>query len=275
MRITMAITVTLVSGPRRSGKSTVIRQMIEQCYVGAPHYVRLTRADGDKQKPVCVTVPAEDCGVVSACWVQYDAGKIFELLPEKLAAIHRRDRSSDIIIEADADPSLRYAYPYNARLFVMAAPSSVSELFRTDARAAEALRAALDDTTTFAAEMFGLCGESAVPEDDSHEDRPKLTASQMRRFLRSPLGRDLASRSQLHPAYHGLIESDVILMNTAIGGATPAVDEAKHRIEAITDCLRSGSARRGCVFCCDPQDPRDPLRNRFFDALRRVCTSRQ
>ena len=269
----MGATVTLVSGPRRSGKSTVIREMIDQCYTGAPHYVRLTRADGDKQKPLCVAAPADDCGVVSACWVRYDAGRVFELLPERLAAIHRRHRNSDIVIEADADPSLRYAYPYSARVFVMAAPSSTSELFRSDSRAAEALRAALDDTTTFATEMFGLCCEGAVPEDDSHEERPELTPSQMQRFLCSPLGRDLASRSQLHPAYHGLIESDVILLNTAVGGATPAVDEARHRIEGIVDCLRSGSTRRSCVFCCDPMDPRDPLRNRFFEALRRVCTS--
>lgn len=267
----MALTVTFVSGPRRSGKSTVIRRMIETCYPAAPHYLRLTRAGGDKKKPLCLAAPAEDCGVLSACWLQYEPRKVFEVLPEKLAAIHGKDRCGHVVIEADADPSLRHAYPYSARVFVMPAPSSLGKVFRTTDQAAEALRAALDDTTTFASEMFGLCRESAVPDDDFHEARSDLTPSQMRRFLKSPLGNELATRTQLQPAYHDLVESDVILINTAVGGTTLTVDEAKHRIQAMINCLRVSSDRQGGVFCCDPLDPRDPLASRFFDSLRRIC----
>jgi hypothetical protein len=275
----MALTVSFISGPRRSGKSTIIREMIREFFPVAPHYLRLTAVDGDKRKPTCLSAPPDDCGVASARWLQYQRERIFEVLPEALAQIHRHDRRGCVVIEADADPSLRHAYPYHGRVFVMSAPTSIREVFRSIGQAAEALKEVMEDTTAFASEVFGLLASDPAPDDDPKEPRPALSPAQMRGFLTSPLGDELATRIQLQPAYHGLLDSDVILINAAIGGCTSAVDAVRHRIERILDRLpRRRPGRAGGtteVFCCDPLDPKDPLREPLFRLLQETCAARE
>lgn len=271
----MALTVSFISGPRRSGKSTIIREMIRAFFPVAPHYLRLTAIDGDKRKPACLSAPPEDCGVASARWLQYDRERIFEVLPEALAQIHRHDRRGCVVIEADADPSLRHAYPYHARIFIMPAPTSIRDVFRSTGQAADALKDVLDDTTAFASEVFGLLKSDSAGDDDPKEPRPAITPSQMRGFLSSPLGDELATRIQLQPVYHGLLDCDVIVINAALGACTSVVDDVRHRIERIVDRLRACDRRPTEVFCCDPLDAQDPLRDRLFRLLQETCASRE
>ena len=87
-------------------------------------------------------------------------------------------------------------------------------------RAAEELRRVLDDTAAFASEIFGLFTNREDREPS--EPRPELSATQMRGFLYSPLGDELATRIQLLQPYHGLVESDVIVVNTQTGERTGA-----------------------------------------------------
>ncbi len=270
----MGLTVFFVSGPRRSGKSTVIQTMLDELYTRPPHYLRLAALSGDKRPPPAersTPGPPKKCGVGSARWLDYDQDLIFEVLPEALTRIHKRDRYGSVLIEADADPHLRNAYPYDRRVFVMPAPASLTEVFRSVRQAAQALQHVLDDTVAFASEIYGMLDSTLAGEDggdDEHEDRPAFTASQMRGFLNSPLGDELATRIQFQPAYHGLVESDVVLINTGIGGVSPVVDDCVHRIERLLARLRGPSARKNVVFCCDPLDPQDPLRKKFFAALK-------
>ncbi len=264
----MGLSVTFVSGPRRSGKSTIIQMMLDELYRQPPHYLRLAALNGDKHRPPPDVATARDCGVRSARWLNYDQDRIFEILPEALTRIHRTDRCGSVLIEADADPNLRHVYPYDHRFFVMRAPESLCEVFRTPAQAAEALRGVLDDTTAFAREIYGMLGDGPPDEPESgREARAAFTPSQMCGFLHSPLGEELATRIQFQPAYHGLVESDAVVINTGVGGTSEVVDDCASRLETLLARLRGAAARKNAIFCCDPQDRKDPLRKKLLKQL--------
>ena len=263
----MGLTVTFVSGPRHAGKSTVIEALLGDLYKRPPHYLRLAQIDGDKKPPPPAAGPLRQCGVGSARWLGYDQDLIFEVLPEALTRIHKQDRYGAVIIEADADPHLRHAYPYDRRIFVMPAPRSLHEVFRSVREAATALHEVLDDTASFAREIYGMI-DSSLTDDDRHEDRPAFTVRQLRGFLNSPLGDELATRIQFQPAYHGLVESDVVLINTGVGGMSSVVDESVRRLERLLARLRGRSARKNVLFCCDPVDPQDPMRKKLIKTLK-------
>lgn len=262
----MPLTVLLVSGPRRAGKSTVIQQIIAHGTKHPPHYLRLTSATGDKRPPMEVRpAPAGDCGVATAQWIEYEQDRVFEFLPAALQKIHRRDRRGIVIIEADSDPILRHAYPYDYRLFIIPAPQRTSEIFRTGTQAADAFKAALHDTAAFAGEIFGLL-ESGDPFDiGEHEARSTLTSAEMRVLMNSSLGRELATRILLQPSHHGLLESDILVVNTAVGGMSGLVDECVHRLERVLANVYGPEGGRHLFFSCDPADPEDPLRLKLLD----------
>jgi hypothetical protein len=266
----MALNVTFVSGPRRSGKSTIIQMMLDELYKKPPHYLRLAAIDGDKRQPPPEAKPAQDCRVHSAHWLNYDEDGIFEVLPEALTRIHKADRYGSVLIEADADPYLRNVYPYDRRVFVMRAPESLTEVFRSVKEAAEALRGVLDDTTAFAREIYGMLEGWPGDTDGGHEDRPEFTLAQMRGFLNSPLGEELATRIQFQPAFHGLVESDTVVINAGLGGTSAVVDGCVERLEKLLARLRGPSARKGVIYCCDPLDPKDPLRKKVLKRLKEL-----
>ena len=87
----MGLSVTFVSGPRRSGKSAVIRTMIDRLWKQEPHYIRLAKTGGDKQPPKPRNKPPPNFGVATARWLEYEADHVFDVLPGALAIIHRRD----------------------------------------------------------------------------------------------------------------------------------------------------------------------------------------
>ena len=245
--------------------------MVEEVLDRKPHYVRLTAVNGGKRPPVGITPPKRGCAVASAQWLCYERDRVFEVLPEMLATVHREDRNGRVVIEADADPVLRHAYPYDHQLFVMPAPRSVSEVFRSSMQAARALQDVLDDTAEFAAEIFGVSHGGAYLDDDTREERDLLSKSDIRRFLGSPLGDQLATRIQLHPQYHGLVESDVVLINTAAGGVPAIVDGCCRRLERLLSRIHAPCAAGRAVFCCDPEDLHDPRRREFIELLRTLC----
>jgi len=266
----MGLCVTFVSGLRRSGKSAVIQTMIDRVWKMQPHYIRLVCVGSDKQPPKATSKPPEKCGVSTARWLEYDAQRIFEILPEALAAIHKRDRFGSVVIEADADPNLRHAYPYDHRIFVMPLPTTIEEVFRDVTRAATELRRVLDDTAAFASEIFGLfTGSDDTPEPK--EVRSDPTPSQMRGFLYSPLGDELATRIQLQQPYHGLVESDAIVVNTSVGERGPQTDECLRRIAHLLSRLRGVSNRRGELFLCDPLVPETATCRKLLRALKPMC----
>lgn len=271
----MGLSVTFVSGLRCSGKSAIIRAMIDRLWKIAPHYLRLVNVGSDKQRPDPATKPAGQCGVASARWLDYDEDHIFEILPEALAVIHKQDRYGSVVIEADADPALRHAYPYDHRVFVMPVPERVSTVFREPQRAAKELQRVLDDTSAFASEIFGLFSGPKHEDVDPSEPRLDLTDTQMRGFLYSPLGDELATRIQLRPPYHGLVESDVIVLNTDGGENGPRTAECLCRIDRLLERVRGVSGRRGELFQCDPRDHTGKTFRKLLKALRPMCLGGQ
>ncbi|MCP4590427.1 MAG: hypothetical protein GY842_06775 [bacterium] len=267
----MSLSVTLLSGPRRSGKSKVADLLVEEVFDRRPHYVRLSAVNGGKRPPVEVTPPAHSCGVATAQWFCYESERIFELLPTLLAAIHKRDRTGQVIIEADADPALRHAYPYDRQLFVMRAPQAMGDVFRSSIQAARALQDVLDDTAEFAAEVFGVDHGQGYLDDDTREDRDLLSKTQIRMFLDSPLGDQLATRIQLRPEFHGAAESDLILVNTATGTPSTVVGRCCRRLEQMLASVSGSSVADRSVLRCDPQDPSDPGRDDLVETLRTLC----
>ena len=249
----------------------MIRTMIDRLWSHAPHYIRLVKSGGEKQRPRKSAKPRSDCGVASARWLEYDAGHIFEILPEALAAIHRQDRFGSVVVEADADPVLRHAYPYDHRVLVMPLPSSVSEVFRDPSRAAVEFQRVLDDTQAFASEFFGVDAGDSAEDHEPSEARPELSAAQMRSFLYSPLGDELATRIQLQQRFHGLVESDVIIVNTRVGKRTSETSECLRRIRHLLKRTRGESGRRSEFFQCDPCDCDTPTGQRLLKALKPMC----
>ena len=266
----MGLCVTFVSGVRRSGKSSVIEEMVSRVWKKPPHYLRLIKSGSDKTLKKGACKPNQTCDVASARVVEYSEQRIFEILPEALSEIHHKDRYGSVVIEADSDPNLRHAYPYDNRLFVMPVPGRIDEVFRKPECAADELKRALDDTATFASEIFGLLHQ--VPEDllDPHEDRTPLSMAHMRSFLYSPLGDELATRIQLQATYHGLVESDVIIVNDRVGSDGPETDECINRIRGLLQRLR-GSGRPNELFRCDPCSGADGEREKLFTALEPFC----
>jgi hypothetical protein len=209
--------------------------------------------------------------VASARWLEYAAEQAYEILPDALTAIHREDRFGSVVVEADADPLLRHAYPYDHRVLVIPLPSSIRKIFRDPARAAIELQRALDDTQTFAREIFGLDVGGFSEDSEPPEARPELSAAQWRSFLYSPLGDELASRIQLQQPYHGLVESDVIIVNTGAGKHTAETGECLRRIQQLLKRLRGQSGRPCQMFRCNPCDCRSPTSRRLLQALKPMC----
>lgn len=268
----MGLSVTFVSGQRCSGKSTLISAMIDRLWHTKPHYLRLVKSGSDKHPPKPCSKEPTDCGVASARWIQYDEEHIFEILPEALTAIHHRDRYGAVVIEAEAENILRHAYPYDHRVFLMPLPGSVQELFRDPSRAADEMKRVLDDTAAFASEIFGLFSYPLPEEElDPSEQRPDLTDSQMRGFLYSPLGDELATRIQLQQPYHGLVESDVIVVNTSVGKKGPETADCLRRIERLLERIRGITGRRGELILCHLRDLNGKVGKKLFKALKPMC----
>jgi hypothetical protein len=245
--------------------------MIDRLWKIEPHYLRLVKAGSDKRPPKPSSKKPPRCGVASARWIEYDEEHIFEILPEALTAIHRRDRYGSVVIEADADKALRHAYPYDHRVFLMPLPSTVAALFRDPTRAADEIKRVLDDTAAFASEIFGLFSHPYPDEVEPSEERVDMTDSQMRGFLYSPLGDELATRIQLQQPYHGLVESDVIVVNTSVGEKGPETADCLRRIERLLERVRGVSGRRSELFLCDLRDLNGKVSKKLLKTLKPMC----
>jgi len=214
--------------------------------------------------------------------VEYTSDRCFEIIAEVLRNLSPTGSSLLVVLEADGDPCLRYAYPYDRRIFVMPAPGDVYDVFRTPEQAAIALKKVMEDTASFAAEIFGLFDEDALGDDvgvehvrggsmwsweQAAEEILQVDETQLRNFLDSPIGVEIASRIQLQPEYHGLVESDVILVNTGVGTTGAAVDEVIRRLEVLLSRIRGRLPSDALLFCCDPCRPHDPRRIKLFEKL--------
>lgn len=270
----MALTVILLCGPRKAGKSLVARIVAATAAPASCWHLRVLPA-GPTQR---LYIDDGELGLFAgATCLNYDHDRVFELLPDALRHVSRHPACKTVLIEADANPALRHAYPYDYRLFVLPAPRDLSEVFRTPAQAAAAMKQVMQDTASFAAEIFGLFdGESLA--DDPHlqqlrcpawqpEPSVELDQQQLQSFLASPLGAEVASRIQLQPAYHGLIESDIVILNHTSQPLTPAAELCRLRLQTLLARLPSFGQRQTQLYCCSLIDQADPSRRQLLRHL--------
>lgn len=276
------VKVIFVSGPPRAGKTCLVNLMAREAMCQKPHHIRLVPGIEDERPPLRLVPPPDQSDLASWQCVTYCADRSFEAIAEPLQRLRMTPSREIVLLEADGDPALRYAYPYDRRVFVMPSPADVHDVFRTPEQAAIALKKVMEDTASFAAEIFGLFGEDPMGDSggvlairDSPAgswseiagERLEVDETQLRNFLDSPIGAEIASRIQLQPEYHGLVESDVILINTGVGASSGVVDEVARRLELLLSRIRARAQNDGLLFCCDPCEPRDPRRVKLFDKL--------
>ena len=280
----MPLETLFISGPSGGGKSTVARMIADRAVDRPAHYLRMKRARDDHTNAVREVQVPDDRPAgddwASVHQVSYTTERVFETLPDGLRAVRRRDLRGFTVIEADIDPALRHAYPYDYRVFVMPAPADLFTVFRTPREAAAALQQVMQDTSTFATEIFGLFDAAGLDDTAGVEHlgpRPGASRdeaienldvgeSQIHQFLGSPIGAEIASRIQLEPDYHALVESDVVVINTG-AGSTDGLEPCVQRLEKLLGRLRQDARRHSVLYWGDIRDHHDPAHDRLIKRL--------
>jgi hypothetical protein len=286
----MSVLSFLISGPRRSGKSTLARFLAEHVLDRPPHYLRLQPAPDTYTNAVLVYQSADNDPIgqswSSAHLVSYTLDRLFETIPEGLRTVRRQDRDGFAVIEADAEPSLRHAYPYDYRVFIMSAPSDLYTVFRTPDAAAAALQQVLQDTAAFASEIFGLFDDEMFDDNVGVEhyrparsehgsetslERLNIAEAQIRHFISSPLGAEIASRIQLQPDYHALVEADVVIVNSKRLGRQrrEVLDECVSRLQKLLSRIRQDARRQSVLYWGDIRE-NDPTRRKLVQRLKQL-----
>lgn len=284
----MPLKTMLINGPTGGGKSTVARLIVREVLGRPIHMVRLQTAhDGHTNAVEQLDVCGPNADWASEHRVTYTPDRIFEIIQEGLRAVRRLEPAGFAVVEADADPAVRHAYPYDYRVFVMPAPADVHQVFREPQDAMVALQQVMQDTAAFASEIFGLfdadgLDDSAgvhhsqttlprlVPGMADRFERLDIGEPQLRRFTCSPLGAEIASRIQLQPEYHAIVEADVVLIRTEPGDVGPALRECIRRVEKLLSRIRHDARQHSVLYWGELDRPKDPARPKLIRRLREL-----
>jgi hypothetical protein len=285
----MPVETLLISGPPGGGKSLLAGLIATEVMDQPVHYLRMKLSSDGHTNAVVPIEPTEPTGPdpseplwASSFTVHYTSDRVFETLPDGLREIRKVDRYGFVIIEADGDPALRHAYPYDYRLFVMPPPDDVHMVFRDTSEATQALQQVMQDTATFASEIFGLFNSACFDDGvgvSHHEpvagspahpgiERLEIAEAQVRGFLNSPLGVEIASRIQLQPDYHALVESDVVVVNTGVGCRGEVMKDCVKRVEKLLARVRHDARRSSILYWGNFLDGNDPTQQKLLRRLR-------
>ncbi len=287
----MPVQSLLISGPRYCGKSTLARLIAQEALDRRAHYLRLQPAADTHTNAVlaCESGRGEADVWASSHRVSYTVDRLFETIPDGLRAVRRLDRFGMAMLEADAEPALRHAYPYDYRVFVMSAPPDIYTVFRTSEAAGAALQQVLQDTAAFASEIFGLFEDDALDDALGVEhyrpsaegyvggqrvERLNIAESQIKHFLNSPLGAEIASRIQLQPEYHALVEADVVVINTGWLDREyrETLDDCVARLQKLLSRVRQDSRRASVLYWGDIRED-DAARRKLLQRIRALLAN--
>lgn len=275
----MPLTVILVTGPRNGGKTALVDLIGRDVLDHAPHHIRLVPAEPTDDATGPPTSLAPPTHVAASIQARFTPQSIMDVLTDALRDVRRTERYATVLVEGDDAPCLRHAFPYDRRVFVMPAPTEFHAVFRRPREAAAALRKVMQDTEGFAAEMFGLLFDETgaqspdayAPEERRRRSAKAMESDEVRRFLSTPLGAEIASRIQLQPGYQGLVESDIVAINTAPEAMTEAMRECVQCIERLMARAHQNGVHRRFLYCCDPHNGDDPVRAKLLRRLAEVC----
>jgi hypothetical protein len=288
----MSVRSLLISGPRYSGKTTLSELLAELVLDLPAHYLRLHPASDAHTNAVIADALAHgENGErlwASRHRVSYTLDRLFETIPDGLRLVRKLDRLGLAVIEADADPALRHAFPYDFRVFVMSAPADIYTVFRTPDAAGAALQQVLQDTAAFASEIFGLFEDEAFDDSlgvehyrDTHGhstgqkvEKLNIAEAQIRQFLNSPLGAEIASRIQLQPEYHALVEADVVIVNTGWldRDYREVLDECVARLQKLLTRIRQDARRQSVLYWGDIRED-DNARRKLMQRIRALLAN--
>ena len=282
----MPLEALFISGPPRGGKTTTARLVATDVAARPVHYLRMRRAaDGytNQVTPLEPSTGAPPGPWASVHLVTYSEDHVFETLPDALRTVRRIERNPFVILEADADACLRHAYPYDYRVFVMAPPRALPDVFRDSRAAAVALKQVMQDTAAFASEIFGIIDPTGLDDTvgvqhawtevrDKPVERLEVSEAQIRHFLNSPLGAEIASRIQLQPEYCALVESDIAIINTGLGTCDDALDACVQRLEKLLSKVRQDARRHSVLYWGDIVDQQDPTYSKLVRRLRALLS---
>jgi len=88
----------------------------------------------------------------------------------------------------------------------------------------------------------------------SRFERLHIAEAQIRHFLSSRWGAEIASRIQLQPAYHALVEADAILINTSRRSKREVLDECVDRLQRLLSRIRQDARRQSVLYWGDIDD---------------------
>ena len=291
----MPIRSLLISGPRYGGKSTLAQLLADLVLDQPAHYLRMHPAADAHTNAVLPYGDGDSDGDsmgqlwASAHRVSYTVDRLFETVPDGLRTVRKLDRTGLAVIEADGEPTMRHAYPYDFRMFVMSVPADIYTVFRTPDDAAMALQQVMQDTAAFASEIFGLFEDEAfddslgvehfsasreVGQGSQRVERLNIDEEQIKHFLSSPLGAEIASRIQLQPEYHALIEADVAIVTTGWLDREyrEVLDDCVARLQKLLSRIRQDARRQSVLYWGDIRQD-DNARRKLVQRIRALLAA--
>jgi len=263
-------TILHISGPPASGKTTLARILAARAGASRPYYLRLDVHTERPAQPLRLSVSLDEMADCARRTVRSDL--VFEEVSEAIREIAPPDERPTIIVETGAEPCFRHAYPYDVKVFILAVPDDLETVFRSPMETAVAIDRAMEDTAEFAAELFGLDRDfhdsGALPAIDATRDGRATAeiAQSAEEFLQSDVGTEIASRMQLQPAYHAIIDSDVILLNLAAGKDRELTMRCAQQIVSLLGPLQRRLGRRYWFAACN-LEAADPFARRGLETI--------
>ncbi len=264
----MSKTILHISGPPASGKTALANALATRRPANRSTLVRFDLPNENGTPPLRIARSFDTFANSLRYCVNPDL--VFEQVSDALRSIEAPFPDDLLLVETNAEPCFRHAYPYDIKIFVFSPPDSMDAIFRTPSETVGAIERAMHDTAEFAAEMFGLerspFDSAALPS--IHSDDRRVTATQTtEEFLDSDVGTEIASRLHLRPRYHAVIDSDVILLNTPADRDAAIAAECAEKIETLLDPLRQRLDRDSWFAACDLHDPQNTQTRRALDHI--------
>ncbi|MCB9853395.1 MAG: hypothetical protein H6819_09900 [Phycisphaerales bacterium] len=258
----MSVAILHISGPQNAGKTATAIGFAEFRGKRPTYYLRLdTEREGVPALRLSQPLPV----VVEPRRLVTRPGVVFETLAAAVGEIAQQDADATVIVETDNEPCFRHAYPWHARVFCLPPVSEPRVVFRTRDQIAKAVKELMEDTRSFAAEMFGLehgPGDSSMlPAVESKQILEADTTELLEEFLASEVGSDITFRMRLHTDYYAIMDSDVLVLSESSGAWNGPAAETAGMLRQLLEMSRARLGRNVIPVRCNPNNAQsEPFR---------------